>query len=437
MNAITYRAIWRWHFHAGLFCIPFIVLLAITGSIYLFKPQIDALADRGVDGLRLSGIAAPPSAQVAAALAAAPGSQLVAYELPQRPADAVRVHLREADRTRVTAYIHPVSPRALKIVRDESRLTEFVKSIHGELLIGTTGSILVELAACWALVMVITGLYLWWPRNAQGLAGVLYPRLRSGKATFWRDLHAVTGMWVSSLALFLLLTALPWTTVWGGAFKGLRSMASPVEVKQDWKAGRTSGGAPDEHSGHRVSAGSAPMAGTPPFSLDDVVPKVAALQLAPPVLIGPPTMREHVWSVRSDAQNRSLRREMAIDAHTGAIVRDTSFADRKTVDRVIGIGISAHEGQLFGLANQLLGLTAALGLITLCVSAVVMWWRRRPEGALGIPARKVDGFKIERALATLIVLLAVLLPVFGASLLVVAAIDRWVIGRPRTMGAVR
>jgi len=436
MNAITYRAIWRWHFHAGLFCIPLIVLLAITGSIYLFKPQIDALADRGVDGLTVSGIAAPASAQVAAALAAAPGSQLVAYELPRRSTDAVRVHLSEADRTRVTAYIHPVSPRALKIVRDESRLTEFVKSIHGELLIGTTGSILVELAACWALVMVVTGLYLWWPRNAQGLAGVLYPRLRSGKATFWRDLHAVTGMWVSSLALFLLLTALPWTTVWGGAFKGLRSMASPVEVKQDWKAGHASS-ASDEHAGHSGSAGSAPMAGAPPFALDDVVPKVAALHLSPPVLIGPPTMREHVWSVRSDAQNRSLRREMAIDAHTGAIVRDTSFADRKTVDRVIGIGISAHEGQLFGLANQLLGLTAALGLITLCVSGVVMWWRRRPDGALGIPARKVDGFKIERALATLIVLLAVLLPVFGASLLVVAAIDRWVIGRPRTMGAVR
>src|SRR6187549_2906100 len=104
MNATTYRAIWRWHFHAGLFCIPFIVLLAITGSIYLFKPQIDALSDRGVDGLRLGGIAAPPSAQVAAALAAAPGSRFVTYELPRRPDDAVRVHLSATDGTRVTAY---------------------------------------------------------------------------------------------------------------------------------------------------------------------------------------------------------------------------------------------------------------------------------------------------------------------------------------------
>ena len=38
MASITYRALWRWHFHAGMFCIPFVLVLALTGSIYLFKP---------------------------------------------------------------------------------------------------------------------------------------------------------------------------------------------------------------------------------------------------------------------------------------------------------------------------------------------------------------------------------------------------------------
>ena len=55
MASITYRALWRWHFHAGLFCIPFVIVLALTGSIYLFKPQIDAFADRGVDSLQVTG----------------------------------------------------------------------------------------------------------------------------------------------------------------------------------------------------------------------------------------------------------------------------------------------------------------------------------------------------------------------------------------------
>lgn len=31
-----YRAVWRWHFYAGIVFAPFVILLAITGIIYLF-----------------------------------------------------------------------------------------------------------------------------------------------------------------------------------------------------------------------------------------------------------------------------------------------------------------------------------------------------------------------------------------------------------------
>ena len=50
--------------------------------------------------------------------------------------------------------------------------------------------------------MIVTGLYLWWPRGGKGLGGVLYPRLGRSSRVFWRDLHGVTGVWISGLALF-------------------------------------------------------------------------------------------------------------------------------------------------------------------------------------------------------------------------------------------
>ncbi|RYY51963.1 MAG: PepSY domain-containing protein, partial [Comamonadaceae bacterium] len=30
-----YRRVWRWHFYAGLVCLPFLALLALTGALYL------------------------------------------------------------------------------------------------------------------------------------------------------------------------------------------------------------------------------------------------------------------------------------------------------------------------------------------------------------------------------------------------------------------
>jgi transposase len=37
-KGLHYRTVWRWHFYAGLFCIPFVLWFATTGTIYLFKP---------------------------------------------------------------------------------------------------------------------------------------------------------------------------------------------------------------------------------------------------------------------------------------------------------------------------------------------------------------------------------------------------------------
>lgn len=37
----AYRAVWRWHFYAGLLVLPFLMLMALTGGLYLFKAEID------------------------------------------------------------------------------------------------------------------------------------------------------------------------------------------------------------------------------------------------------------------------------------------------------------------------------------------------------------------------------------------------------------
>jgi uncharacterized iron-regulated membrane protein len=410
---LTYRAIWRWHFHAGLFCIPFVLVLALTGSIYLFKPQIDAFADRGVDSLAVTGQRATGEAQVAAALASVPGSKLFVYEIPREADDAVRVHIYAPDGTGRIVYVHPETLAILKTVPHTARLTEFVRTIHANLLAGRKGAILLELAASWAIIMIGTGLYLWWPRDARSAAGLLYPRWRTGRRVFWRDLHAVTGVWISALALFLLLTALPWTPIWGKGFDEFRQLTA-ANAQEDW----STGGAV-EHGAHRPQTPGEAVHSL--MTLDGIVARVNERHLEPPVRVYLPSDRQPFWRVRSETQNRPRVRELDYDIHGGALLREQKFEDKPLVDRVVGIGVAAHEGQLFGAANQALGLTAALGFMTLCVSGLVMWWRRRPDGSLGIPAARVPDFRIGKALGAAIVAVGVILPLLGASLLTLLA----------------
>lgn len=441
-----YRTLWRWHFYAGLFCIPFVLWLSATGSIYLFKPQIEAWIDRPYDNLALRGLPALPSEQVQAALAAVPGSVLNAYELPATPRSAARVLVgRDAELVRV--YVHPETLEVLHNINEDDRFMRLIFRLHGELMQGDKGSILVELAASWTIVLLLSGLCLWWPRaSGSKLAGVIYPRLRQGKRVFWRDLHAVIGVWVSFFALFLLITGLPWTTFWGGMLKELRQLAASAEIRQDWTTGRAAELADrrlqnsppprvtdSEHSSHHGNH--AHPAHLPPADvsrdyreLDALVPLVQAERLPPPVLIAPPSAASAHWTARSETQNRPRRVTLTLDGQSASILSRQDFAQRPLLDRVIGVGVAAHEGQLFGPLNQALGLFTALGLTTLSISAVVLWWRRRPEGVLGAPPRSTR-HDLAIGFFVLIAVLGVLLPLLGASMLIVAAADRWILRR--------
>ena len=110
-----YRTLWRWHFYAGLFCVPFVVLLAITGSIYLFKPQVEAFADRSFDHLVASGPYVPAAEQMTRAVAAVPGSRFSAYEV-RDPRDATRVLVGLDDGSQVRVYLHPVTGAVLNVM---------------------------------------------------------------------------------------------------------------------------------------------------------------------------------------------------------------------------------------------------------------------------------------------------------------------------------
>ncbi|MFW2852691.1 PepSY-associated TM helix domain-containing protein [Sphingomonas sp. TX0543] len=430
VGARWYNAVWRWHFYAGLFCIPFVIWLALTGTIYLWRPQLEAWLDRPYDRLPVGGATFAPDAQVGAALRAVPGSSLRKYVLPQQSGHAVRV-IVTAGRVDERVYINPRSLTVLNVVREDDRLFNVVSRLHGQLLAGKWGSYLVEIAACWAVVMLLTGLYLWWPRNRRGLAGVLYPRLRGGRRRFWRDVHATAGIWVSVFALGLILTGLPWASAWGSYMGEVRALTGTVAGPVDWTIGGKApapgrDAMPGLHAHHEGMAVPAPpvKAG----ELARVIATVRPLQIAPPVLLSPPKHQGGPWAVASDAADRPLRSEAEVDGSTGRLVGRVAFADRHVIDRIVGYGIAVHEGALFGIANQLIGTLTALLLIVLAVSGAIMWWRRRPIGLLGAPLPLARP-RFRTGLVAAIVALGAYMPLFGATLILAVVGERAVLRR--------
>ncbi len=430
-DTATYRTIWRWHFYAGLFVLPFVLLLSVSGSIYLFKPQIDRWEERDYRGLSLEG-AVSADRQLEAAEAAFPDASFNHYRLPEEPGDAAMVQMGLPDGSLTEVFVSPQG-KVLGTLDPAERISNTVSRFHGSLMMGDWGDRLVELAASWTIVMILTGLYLWWPRPLRA-AGTLWPRLSLKGRPLMKDLHRVIGFWIAGFLLLMLASGLPWAGTWGSAFKWARGELGLVEGVQEWKIGaeKRVPAAPIAHD--HGAAGHAPSRQAPrpdmssqSLPLAAFVERAEAQAMAFPVLVlpphapqrfGPPT--GNVWTVKSEAQNRPLVRSATYDPQTGAELSRSGFADKHPIDRAINVGIAWHEGALFGLANQIMGLIIAMALIALSVLGLLMWLKRKPTGQLGSPPR---GGTLPLKLVAVAVVLGLLLPLFGISLIAILLVE--------------
>ena len=134
-----------------------------------------------------------------------------------------------------------------------------------------------------------------------------------------------------------------------------------------------------------------------------------------------------VWTVKSQHQNRPLRVNATLRGESGELITLERFEDRKLIDRAIGIGVAAHEGQLSGWFNQLLGVITALGLILISFSGLVMWQRRKPKQRLGAPPLPPNR-RIGQVATGITLLLAALLPLLAISLVVILLFE-WLVLR--------
>ena len=79
-----YFAVWRWHFYAGLYVIPFLLMLATTGLIMLWIAVLTGIGDEKLTIPRGDHLL-EVSALTAAAEGAVPGSTATQYVAPLSP----------------------------------------------------------------------------------------------------------------------------------------------------------------------------------------------------------------------------------------------------------------------------------------------------------------------------------------------------------------
>ncbi len=430
-----FRAFWRWHFYASLIVIPTVVVLAVTGVVYLFRFQLEPMIH--ADLMRVAAPADPVvttyDEQLAAVQQARPDDVVVSMTEPAAAEHSTRFTVTTPEESTRDVFVDPYTGQVLGALDPDSTISGTAVRIHADLMAGTVGDVILELGACWAIVMALTGYYLfvrgWRARRRLRRKDLGAARLRSG--------HAYTGAFIGVGLLLLVVSGLPWTGVWGAQTQKLATTAGTSFWGEDHGALSDPTSTLDESLPHRHGVipwaqeksevpQSSPDAERSIANVDTAVLVGEREGLAHPMTIVIPGDETGVFSAIGYAFNDpTAERTVHVDQFGGSVVSRYGYDDYGVLAKTVSHGIALHEGRHFGTLNMILTTVFCLAVIASCITGPLMWWRRRPKGAdnLGAPRGRMPIIG-SPVLGAGIIALCLVLPVFGASVVLALVAEK-------------
>ena len=199
--------------------IPFGIVITITcftGALLVFEEEITALRMVSVtpvgEPLPLNILADKVDATLPADV------DVKGVVVPASPDEAYRVNLSKPKKAAV--YVNQYTG---EVIGKDERLPFFktIFRLHRWLMDSNPGDgklfwgkIIVGASTLACVVILITGLVIWWPRNRKMLRNRLQIAVRKGKNRFWYDLHVAGGFYALLLLLSMALTGLNWSFEW-------------------------------------------------------------------------------------------------------------------------------------------------------------------------------------------------------------------------------
>ncbi|PYJ08107.1 MAG: PepSY domain-containing protein [Verrucomicrobia bacterium] len=366
------RIVFWMHLTAGLVVGSVVLVMSVTGVLLAFERQLTELAERdlrvvppepGMPRLSIDGL-------ISSVRAAEPEAMPSGLTRRSDPAAPVAISLGRERTVFLNPYTGVILGEGSKEVRGFFQSVENVHRWLGApeqsraLGRGVTGAC--NLAF---LFLVMSGFFLWWPRQGtkNGGRAILFPRTKlRGKARYFRW-HNAIGFWCAPVLFFIVLSGIlmsyPWATnllyrVTGSELPPPRtapaqrpatpqeSRVVPADIDRLWNTAE-----------QRVPGWKAISVR---FETSDSAPLT--------------------FSIEQGQRGRpDLRSQLTLDSGTGEVVRWEKFSSFSLGRQLRSWGRFVHTGEAGGVLGQLIAAVAASGATVLVCTGFTLAWRRFRE----------------------------------------------------------
>lgn len=370
------------HLWLGLASGLVVCILGITGCMYVFEDEIKPLVykDRMFVAVPANAASLPLSQlKEAAQLALGKDKPLQSFEVPSEPDRTVAFRAFKSNPEGNTyfskvKYYHTVfiNPYTAQVVKVENTKTEFFRLVvmfHWNLWIekNDIGQQIVGWSVVMFVVLLITGLVLWWPRNKKAMKNSFFVKWDAKKKRLNYDLHNVFGFYAVTFGLMVSLTGLVWAFDWfsdSATFiaNGGKAVAKPKPILSDTTQ----------------AAGALPL------------DKVYAQALA-----ATPAAHSHFVSIPADKKAaifvtarmgrhthyKSIR--LMYDQYNAKLLSTKGFDSMNGGEKMRSLNYDLHIGSILGLPGKILAFFASLICASLPVTGFIIWWGKKKKQKKG------------------------------------------------------
>lgn len=262
-----------------------------------------------------------------------------------------------------TAYVNPYTGETLSIIDEEKDFFQIVKGIHWSLLLTTRiGQPIVAWSTVIFLVLLVSGLILWWPKN-WNKSGKKRSFQISWKSRWRRvnyDLHNVLGFYALILALIVGFTGLFW--------------AFPVVQKTLHFVGTGEFSLPKANQQVHESVNQSPTNASP-FEAAysnawERFPEANSI-----AFIKPKDSEGTIHAiVRGDDKTYYEKSEIKFDQYTGEILFVDDYAEKNAGEKLIAMNYDIHVGAIGGIPGKILAFLLCIVSGSLPITGFIMWF---------------------------------------------------------------
>lgn len=363
-------------------------IVSITGCLYVFKDEIQNslrsdLIFHQEKGFKTKMILPLREMELLAQRQAPENYPLHWVEIPMDKSRSYKFHYYESNPKGwnyfqelviyKTVYVNPFSGKVLGVEDEKNGFFNIVKYIHWSLLLKSDwGSYVIGIPIIIFVILLITGIILWWPRNKNARKQRFSFQWKNGKS--WKrknyDLHSILGFYASFVALIISITGLYY------AFFVVQAAIYFV----------FSGGSTQVPDFSHIQT-KAPIEMKTTSTIDTIARKVENVfpnASAYTIDLGHPHLDDHEHAnfsvfVKELGHSYHVNHSLIFDENSGKLLHTHAHQDKNLGEKAIAANYDIHVGSIFGLPTKIIAFLASLICASLPITGFMIWFGKRKK----------------------------------------------------------